>query len=69
MENEKPKILLNFSKGDAVYMVGTDEAKLPENQKTWICASDSFIGESGDELVFLEGYTGAYMCMYLDYVM
>lgn len=67
MDNKKT--LMNFSKGDEVYMIGTNEAKLPENQKIWICASDSFIGENGDELVLLEGYASPYMCLYLDYKM
>lgn len=66
---ENGKLLMNFTKGDAVFMVGTHEAKLPENQKTWICSCDSFIGENGDEMVFLEGYATAYMCQYLDYKM
>ncbi len=59
----------NFKVGDKVKMVGSAEAEFPEYQnKVWTCESSSYLAHSGEEVVFLEGYSGYYMCAYLEEV-
>lgn len=69
MSKKAPKIeLKNFKEGDEVIMTESHEATFAENQKSWTCISDSFIDKSGDEVVFLDGFSGLYMCLYLSKV-
>lgn len=64
-ENNKPVFSPKFLNGAKVIMVGSHEATFPENQKVWTCSSDSYIDKSGQEVVFLDGFSGCYMCKYL----
>jgi hypothetical protein len=42
------------------------EATLPKYKgKVWTCRTDSYIDKAGQEVVFLEGFSGCFMCSYL----
>ena len=57
-----------FKKGDKVVMHSCHEINFYEKGKIWICETDSFVDKGGDEVVFLEGFSGSFMCKYLTYV-
>lgn len=53
-------------KGDKVIMSGCAEASMEEyKRKVWQCRTDSFKAKCGDEVVFLEGFSGYFMAKYL----
>jgi len=54
-----------FKKGDTVIMVDCHEASFAENKKNWICQTDSFKDRGGQEVVFLEDYSGYFMAKFL----
>jgi len=55
-----------FKKGDKVIMEGCAESTLPKYKgKIWICQTDSYIDKGGNEVVFLEGFSGCFFCGYL----
>ena len=57
---------MKFKKGDKVIMNGCYEATFPENKdRVWICETDSFIDKGGYEMVFLDGFSGCFLCRYL----
>jgi len=58
-----------FSKGDKVVMHSCHEATFPEyNGKIWKCQTDSFQSKSSTDFVFLEGFSGCFLCRYLQIV-
>ena len=55
-----------FKKGDKVIMFNCGEAHFPEyKDKEWICQTDSFMSQGKTEVVFLEGFSGSFICKYL----
>lgn len=50
-----------FAKGDSVMMVNCLEASCHK----WTCQTDSFIDRADQDVVFLEGFSGYFMCKYL----
>lgn len=55
-----------FSKGDKVYMHNCMEANIPKNKdKTWVCKTDSYLDINGQDVVFLEGYSGYFSVKFL----
>lgn len=55
-----------FKKGEKVIMEGCYEATFPENKnKIWTCQTDSYIDKGGQDVVFLEGFSGCFACKYL----
>lgn len=64
IEKNKTKTL---KKGDRVVMHSCGEAK-HEDGKLWTCSTDSYKGQGGSELVFLEGYSGSFLVKYLQVV-
>lgn len=55
-----------FKKGDKVIMEGCYEATFPKNKgKIWICQTDSYIDKGGQDVVFLEGFSGCFACEFL----
>lgn len=57
---------MKLKKGDTVIMDGCYEATFPENiDKVWICQTDSYIDKGGNEMVFLDGFSGCFWCKYL----
>lgn len=58
------KDLKNFKVGDKVVMHTCLEATHYRG-KVWGCRTDSFIAKCGDEVVFLEGFSGYFMCSFL----
>lgn len=63
MENEKE---LKFKKGDKVKMYGCYEASLDQyKDRIWTCRTDSYIAKCGEEVVFLEDYSGFFSALYL----
>lgn len=58
-----------FKKGDGAVMHTCVEAKLQQYKgKIWTCQTDSFLDRSGQEMVFLEGFSGSFSCEYLHFV-
>lgn len=58
-----------FKTGDQVVMHSCHEADLPQYKgKIWTCRSDSYIAKCGDEVVFLDGFSGYFMADYLQSV-
>lgn len=58
--------LLTFKKGDHVVMSGCAEAKLGKyKNKVWVCQTDSFLLKSGEEVVFLDGFSGCFATEFL----
>ena len=58
-----------LKKGDNVVMHSCGEADFPKYKgKLWVCECDSFMSSSGSEVVFLEGFSGYFMCKYLQMV-
>jgi hypothetical protein len=59
----------NFKKGDKVVMHTCAEATLPKyNGKIWTCKTDSYIDKAEQEVVFLEGFSGCFLCDYLQII-
>ena len=54
-----------LEKGDKVIMVDCLEASIKENQKIWTCQTDSFTDRAGQEVVFLEGFSGYFLTKFL----
>lgn len=54
-----------FKKGDKVVMFDCYEAFMKENKKTWVCMTYSFKDRAGQDVVFLEDYSGYFMSDYL----
>jgi hypothetical protein len=53
-----------FKKGDTVIMHTCGEADFYRG-KEWICRTDSYRDRAGQDVVFLEGFTGCFMSKYL----
>ena len=61
--------LKNFKEGDKVLMHSCHEVSFPEyNGKIWTCITDSKIDKGGQEIVWLDGFSGAFICKYLQIV-
>ena len=55
-----------LEKGDYVVMHTCGEASVARNYgKVWTCKSDQFTNYSGEEVVYLNGYTGYFSVKYL----
>ena len=55
-----------LKKGDLCVMHTCGEADMPKYKgKLWTCRTDSYIDKAGQEVVFLEGFSGCFMCDYL----
>ncbi len=61
IENNKTS---TFKKGDKVVMHDCIEAIVNPN-KIWTCKTDSYKSRSGDDVVFLEGFSGCFLSEYL----
>lgn len=63
----KPIVMRSaFSEGDKVVMHTCHEATFPKYKgKIWTCKTDSYIDKAGQEVVFLEGFSGCFLCDYL----
>ena len=61
---------IKFKKGDKVVMHSCGEANFPKYYgKLWTCESDSFKRSKNiSEVVFLEGFSGSFVCKYLQLV-
>lgn len=53
-----------FKVGDLLVMVNCYEAKVYQN-RVWLCRHNSYQAASGDYWVFLQGFSGAFVCEYL----
>ena len=54
-----------YKKGDIVVMHTCYESTMPEYKgKLWTCTTDSYMA-NGNELVFLEGFSGCFDCDFL----
>jgi hypothetical protein len=49
-----------LKKGDEVKMINCGEATYYAGQ-TWICRTDSYKDKSGDDVVFLENFSGCFL--------
>lgn len=57
---------MKFKEGDKVVMHTCAEAEMPKYKgKILVCDSDSFVSKSGQEVVFLEGVSGFFLCDFL----
>jgi len=55
-----------FYKGDKVIMQNCLEAEVEKyKNKVWTCRTDSFLDNSKQEVVFLEGFAGYFLGLYL----
>lgn len=54
-----------LKKGDIVKMINCVEAQVNQDVQ-WICQTTSFKDKGGDDVVFLEGFSGYFLCEYLD---
>lgn len=55
-----------FKKGDKVVMHGCYEATFEENKnKNWTCLTDSYRNKGGQNVVFLEGFSGCFATEFL----
>lgn len=55
-----------FKEGDKVVMHSCYESTLDEFKDVkWACLTNSYIGKSGEEVVFLEGFSGSFFVKYL----
>lgn len=57
-----------LKKGDVVKMVNCLEASVHKEDK-WICQTNSFKDKGGDNVVFLEDYSGYFLCEYLEKIL
>ncbi|UAY56250.1 hypothetical protein [Arachidicoccus terrestris] len=56
----------NLKIGDQVIMEGCAESTLPKyKNRIWTCQTDSYIDKCGQEVVFLDGFSGCFLCDYL----
>lgn len=56
----------SFKKGDKVVMHTCHESTLEVyKDKVWVCQTDSFMDRGGEEVVFLEGFSGYFMAKFL----
>jgi len=61
--------LKNFKEKDRVVMHTCHESTKPQYKgKIWTCEMDSYVSKSGEEVVFLEGFSGCFMAKYLEIV-
>ncbi|WP_372648240.1 hypothetical protein [Draconibacterium sp.] len=61
------KVKKNFKEGDKVVMHSCVEAAM-YNGKVWECSTDSFVDKANDEVVYLQGFSGSFVCEYLQLV-
>ena len=55
-----------FKKGTKVVMHSCGEANFPKYKgRIWTCQTDSFTSTSGDDVVFLIGFSGYFLTKYL----
>ncbi|PXW06481.1 hypothetical protein C8D70_12513 [Chryseobacterium sp. CBTAP 102] len=54
-----------LKKNDRVVMHSCYEATLDEFKKIWKCSTNSYIDKSGEEVVFLDGFSGCFLVKYL----
>ncbi|MCL1654911.1 hypothetical protein M2T28_20005 [Elizabethkingia miricola] len=55
-----------FKEGDKVVMHSCYEANLEEYKNIeWTCLTSSYIDKSGNEVVFLDGFSGCFFVKYL----
>ena len=58
-----------LKKGETVVMHSCGEANFPKYKgKIWKCLTDSYLSRSGQELVFLEGFSGSFISKFLQIV-
>lgn len=58
-----------FKKGDKVKMVNCYEATFEEyKNKTWTCLTTSHKDRSGQDVVFLENFSGSFITKYLNLI-
>lgn len=62
IDNNRTETLKN---GDLVVMVNCGEAEFYKGTQ-WVCRTESYIAQSGCELVFLEKFSGAFLVKYLN---
>ena len=53
-----------FKKGDTVIMHTCSEADFYKSRE-WVCRTDSYKDRAGQDVVFLEGFSGCFLCEYL----
>lgn len=53
-----------FKVGDQLVMIDCFEAKKYKD-RVWTCRHQSYLASSGDYWVFLEGFSGSFICEYL----
>lgn len=53
-----------FKAGDRVVMHSCHEASLYRGT-VWVCRSDSYVDKAKQEVVFLEGFSGCFLCEFL----
>lgn len=59
-------MIQDFKKGDKVVMHTCHESTLPEYKgKVWECRTDSYMDKAKQECVFLEGFSGCFLCDFL----
>ncbi len=57
---------LKFKEGNKVIMHGCYESTFEKyKNKVWTCRTDSYIDKSGEEVVFLNGFSGCFAAIYL----
>ena len=58
-----------FKKGDQVVMHTCFESTFKEyKDKVWTCQTDSFLARDNSDVVFLEDFSGYFMCEFLKLV-
>lgn len=58
-----------FKEGDIVMMHSCYESTLEEYKDIkWTCLTSSYISKGGDEVVFLDGFSGAFFVKYLQII-
>lgn len=57
-----------FKKNDKVVMHTCGEGKGENEGRIWECRSDSFEDSAQQEVVFLDGFSGSFLCKYLQKV-
>lgn len=64
METKNPKPPVKFKKGDHVAMINCAEAEHYPGE-VWECRTDSYIDKANQEVVFLNMFSGCFLCSYL----
>ena len=55
-----------LKKGDNVVMYNCGEADFQKyKDKVWVCKTNSYIDYAGQEVVFLDGFTGCFLVKFL----